>query len=104
MRATKTRKDRYTHSAASCASLLAEYMRERGGHAGDMLLVCLRSGKPYRQQNLRKTIRTAARRAHLKKRVYPHLLRQSLATNLIHRGAHLLAIKEQFGTHLWRQR
>jgi len=32
-----------------------------------------------------------------KKRVYPHLLRHSLATNLLHRGAHLLAIKEQLG-------
>jgi integrase/recombinase XerD len=92
VQATKTQKDRYTHIAAPCVSVLAEYMRERGGQAGDLLFVCLRSGKPYAQQNLRKTIRTAARRAHLKKRVYPHLLRHSLATNLLHRGAHLLFI------------
>jgi integrase/recombinase XerD len=97
VQATKTQKDRYTHIAAPCVSVLAEYMRERGGQVSDMLFVCLRSGRPYRQQNLRKTIRTAARRAHLKKRVYPHLLRHSLATNLLHRGAHLLAIKEQLG-------
>jgi integrase/recombinase XerD len=97
VQATKTQKDRYTHIAAPCVSVLAEYMRERGGQVGDLLFVCLRSGKPYTQQNLRKTIRTAARRAGLKKRVYPHLLRHSLATNLLHRGAHLLAIKEQLG-------
>ena len=48
-------------------------------------------------QNLRKMIRTAAKRADLKKRVYPHLLIHSLATNLLHRGAHLLASKEQLG-------
>jgi integrase/recombinase XerD len=95
--ATKTQKDRYAHIAAPCVSVLAEYLRERDGQAGDLLFVCLRSGKPYAQQNLRKTIRTAARRANLKKRVYPHLLRHSLATNLLHRGAHLLAIKEQLG-------
>jgi len=97
IQATKTQKDRFTHIAASCVTLLAEYMRERGGKPGDLLFVCLRSGRPYAQQNLRKMIRTTARRANLKKRIYPHLLRHSLATNLLHRGAHLLAIKEQLG-------
>jgi len=59
--------------------------------------VCLRSGGPYSQQNLRKMIRLAAKRVDLKKRVYPHLLRHSLATNLLHRGAHLFFIKKQLG-------
>lgn len=97
IQATKTQKDRYAHIAAPCVSLLAEYMRERAGEPGDLLFLCIRSGRPYAQQNLRKMIRTAARRANLKKRVYPHLLRHSLATNLLRRGAHLLAIKEQLG-------
>jgi len=97
VQATKTQKDRYTHISSTCVSLLAEYLRERGGQLGDLLFVCFRSGKPYSQQNLRKLVRTAAKRAGLKKRVYPHLLRHSLATNLLHRGAHLLAIKEQLG-------
>jgi integrase/recombinase XerD len=95
IQATKTQKNRYAHIAAPCASLLAEYMR--AGEPGDPLFVCLHSGRPYVQQNLRKMIRTAAKRADLKKRVYPHLLRHSLATNLLHRGAHLLPIKEQLG-------
>lgn len=97
IQATKTQKDRYTHIAAPCVTLLAEYIRERSGKPSDLLFVCLRSGRPYVQQNLRKLVRTAARRANLTKRVYPHLLRHSLATNLLHRGAHLLAIKEQLG-------
>lgn len=85
------------HIAAPCVIVLAEYMRERGGQVSDLLFVCLRSGMPYAQQNLRKMIRTAAKLANMKKRVYPHLLRHSLATNLLHRGAHLLAIKQQLG-------
>jgi site-specific recombinase XerD len=97
IQATKTQKDRYAYIAAPCVGLLAEYMRERDGQPGDLLFVCLRSGQPYAQQNLRKMIRAAAKRADLKKRVYPQLLRHSLATNLLHRGAHLLAIKEQLG-------
>ena len=31
------------------------------------------------------------------KRVYPHLFRHSLATNMLIRGAHILAIQEQLG-------
>lgn len=93
--ATTTQKEPYAYIAAPCVSLLAKYLRERGGQSGDLVFVCLRSGRPYAQQNLRKMIRAAARRGGLTKRVYPHLLRHSLATNLLHRGAHLLAIKEQ---------
>ncbi len=66
IQATKTQKDRYTHISAPCVSLLAEYLRERGGQPSDLLFVCFRSGKPYSQQNLRKMIRTAAKRAGLK--------------------------------------
>lgn len=97
IQAPKTQKDRYTQIAPPCARLLAEYLRERAGEPGDRLFVCLRSGRPYAQQNLRKMVRSAAKRAGLTKRVYPHLLRHSLATNLLRRGAHLLAIKEQLG-------
>ena len=60
VQATKTQKDRYTHISSTCVSLLAEYLRERGGQLGDLLFVCFRSGKPYSQQNLRKLVRTAA--------------------------------------------
>lgn len=97
VRGTKPQKDRHANIAAPCAAVLAEYMRERGGGPDDLLFVCLRSGKPYVQQNLRKLIRTTAKRAGLAKRVYPHLLRHALATNMLRRGAHLLAIKEQLG-------
>lgn len=95
--ATKTQKDRYTHIAAPCVSLLAEYLRERNGQPDDLVFLSLRRKGFYSQQDLRKMIRATAKRAGLKKRVYPHLLRHSLATNLLRRGAHLLAIKEQLG-------
>ncbi len=94
---TKTQKDRNAHIAAPCVSMLAEYLRERGGQPEDLVFLSLRRKGFYSQQDLRKMIRAAAKRACLKKRVYPHLLRHSLATNLLRRGAHLLAIKEQLG-------
>jgi integrase/recombinase XerD len=97
VRGTKPQKDRHANIAAPCAAVLGEYMRERGGAPDDLLFVCLRSGRVYAPQNVRKLIRTTAKRAGLAKRVYPHLLRHSLARNLLHRGAHLLAIKDQLG-------
>jgi integrase/recombinase XerD len=97
VRGTKPQKDRHANIAAPCAAVLGEYMRERGGGPDDLLFVCLRSGRIYAPQNVRKLIRTTAKRAGLAKRVYPHLLRHSLARNLLHRGAHLLAIKDQLG-------
>jgi len=36
-------------------------------------------------------------RAGIRKRVYPHLIRHSLATNLMHSGTGILAIKQQMG-------
>lgn len=97
VRATKPQKDRNAHIAPACVAVLAEYLRERGGQPNDLLFVTLRGGKPYEQQCLRKMVHAAAQRAGITKRVYPHLLRHSLATNLMRRGAHLLAIKEQLG-------
>lgn len=97
VRATKPQKERNAHIAPACVSVLAEYLRERGGQPNDLLFVTLRGGKRYEQQCLRKMIRAAAKRAGLAKRVYPHLLRHSLATNMLRRGAHLLAIKDQLG-------
>ena len=47
--------------------------------------------------DLRKHVRVLARRAGIVRRVYPHLLRHSLATNLLNRGASLMMIKEQLG-------
>lgn len=95
--ATKTQRDRNTYIAPACVRVLSDYLNERQPNADELLFVTLRTGKPYEQQCVRKMIRAAAQRAGLTKRVYPHLMRHSLATNLLHRGAHLLAIKEQLG-------
>ncbi|HPT26875.1 MAG TPA: tyrosine-type recombinase/integrase [Bryobacteraceae bacterium] len=95
----KGQKDRDASIAAPCAGLVLEYLhRDRAG-AGpeEPLFVTLPKGNPYLPQDLRKLVRVVARRAHISKRVYPHLFRHSLATNMLIRGAHILAIKEQLG-------
>ncbi|MCM2348380.1 MAG: tyrosine-type recombinase/integrase [Bacteriovoracaceae bacterium] len=46
---------------------------------------------------MRKIIKTMSLKANIQKRVYPHLFRHSLASNLLKPGAGIILIKEQLG-------
>jgi integrase/recombinase XerD len=81
----------------ACVSVLLDYLNERKGTHSERLFLTVRNHNPFAPQDLRKLIRSTAKRAKITKRVYPHLMRHSLATNMLHRGANLLAIKEQLG-------
>jgi integrase/recombinase XerD len=95
---TKAGKDRYASISPACDAVLAKYLQERNATTADApLFLTARNRLPLETQDLRKMVRTCAARAKLGKRVYPHLLRHSLATNMLHRGANILAIKEQLG-------
>jgi len=88
-----------------CVKLLAEYITERkaqGAKDEDFLFVTKRHGHQLMQQDLRKIIRLAAKRARITKRVSPHLFRHSLAMNMLNRGASLSTIQHQLG-HNWVQ-
>lgn len=96
VREAKPQKDRHAHIAAPCVALLSEYMRDRRS-AGQSPPSLLRSSKPYAPQNTPRLIRTTAKRASLVKRIYPHLLRHSLANNLLHRGVTFWLSGDQLG-------
>ena len=99
VRGGKGQKDRDASVAAPCAGLVVEYLhRDRpGAGPAEPLFVTLQNGNPYRPQDLRNLVQVVAKRAHITQRVHPHLFRHSLATNMLIRGAHILAIKEQLG-------
>jgi len=94
---SKMGKDRVVVISTACMSLMTEYLKERGGASTDLMFLTVRNHHQMQTQDLRKMVRTIAARAGITKRVYPHLVRHSLATNLLTRGAGLLAIKEQLG-------
>jgi site-specific recombinase XerD len=94
---SKMGKDRVVAISSACLSLMTEYLKERGGAPLDLMFLTVRNKHQMQPQDLRKMVRTIAKRAGITKRVYPHLVRHSLATNLLGRGAGLLAIKEQLG-------
>lgn len=93
-------KDRVVYMGGRCSSLLIRYMNEYEKTGEDLLFRTIRFKNPYRSQDLRKLLFVVKNRAKITKRVYPHLLRHSLATNMLNRGANLLTVKDQLG-HAW---
>jgi site-specific recombinase XerD len=83
--------------SGKCSELLTEYLRQHDSLPEDRLFTTVRHKHKLATQDLRKIIRVAARRVDITKRVYPHLFRHSLATNMLHRGANLFTIKDQLG-------
>jgi len=83
--------------AGACMDRLVEYLQWRKGGPDNLLFVTRRKGLMLATQDIRKIVRVAANRAGIRKRVHPHLFRHSLASNMLHRGAGLMAIKEQLG-------
>lgn len=80
--------------------VLGEYLRERKGEPDDWLFVTVRHGHQLQTQDMRKFVHVAAKRAGIPGRIWPHLLRHSLATAMLDRGANVYAIQAQLG-HAW---
>jgi len=93
----KNRKDRIVNMSAHCTRALVEYLRAFPRNAGEYLFSTLKRGNHLATGDVRKMIRVLTERARIGRRVFPHLFRHSLATNLLNRGASLLAIKDQLG-------
>ena len=95
--AGKGKKDRVVNISGECTRLLIEYLGVFRRSPDDFLFTTLKRDRQLADSDLRKLVRVLARRAKIGKRVFPHLLRHSLATNLLNRGASLIMIKDQLG-------
>jgi len=93
----KGKKDRLINISGDCSRILINYLNEYRRNSGDYLFTTLKKGNQYNQSDLRKLVNVLKKRAKIDKRIYPHLLRHSLATNLLKRGANIILIQKQLG-------
>lgn len=91
----KGMKDNVIYISSACAKILLEYLTIYRLNPEDLIFKTLDGLRPFNQCCLRKLIKRLAKRAGLVKRIYPYLLRHSLATTMIFRGADLLTVKAQ---------
>lgn len=92
----KGNKDRIVYISKECNKIITEYTGKYE-RKDTFLFTTLREDKQYNGWALRKMVKVVSKRAGIKKRVYPHLFRHSLACNLLNRGANIMTIKEQLG-------
>lgn len=93
----KFSKDRIAYISGDCVKVITEYLKEYPRVDGEFLFTALVSGKKYNGMALRKLCIKLARLARIDKRVFPHLFRHSLATNLLNRGAQLVTVQNVLG-------
>lgn len=93
----KNVKDRIVNISCECTRTLILYLKQFPRQNDEYLFTTLRKNNPLSSQDLRKTVKVLSKKAGIDKRVYPHLFRHSLASNLLKRGAGVMLIKEQLG-------
>jgi site-specific recombinase XerD len=87
-------KDGLCNISSDCTKILLEYIQEYCLNRDDFLFYTYQK-KQMTTSAVRKQVKKAARLAGITKRVYPHLLRHSLACNLLLRGANIVLLKNQ---------
>lgn len=88
-------KDALCNIPSVCVKTLLSYLSQYPREQDDFLFETLRKKNRYHNRDLRKLVHVVAKRAGLKKRIYPYLFRHSLAVNILNRGADVFLVKTQ---------
>lgn len=97
IRKPKGRKEYIANIPSESINILLKYLEMFPKKREDYLFTTLTKNNQYTMSDIRKFIKTLGKRAKIEKKVYPHLLRHSLASNMLNRGANIILIKEQLG-------
>ena len=98
----KGRKERIIPLGKKAIVAIARYLenvrpKQLKGRGGPLELFLNRSGKKISRVSLWKLVKGYAKKAHIKKKMKPHILRHSFATHLLERGADLRSVQEMLG-------
>jgi len=93
----KGSKERIVNVDGECTKVLMAYLAKFPRGESDYLFTTLRKGNQFSTWAVRRLVKVIAGRTKIKKRVYPHLFRHSLATNLADRGANPRTVQKQLG-------
>jgi len=93
----KNKRDRLIHISGDCSRVILEYLNQYQRTPEDYLFTTLVRNEKYTGYALRRLTHLLSERADIRKRVYPHLFRHSLAVNLLRRGCNLVLIQRQLG-------
>jgi site-specific recombinase XerD len=94
IRKSKTRKQRQIPLNTASLTLINEYIQKERNNKGEKLLQGIQGN--LTADGICQILRKIVRRTKIKKRVYPHLLRHSIASHLLQRGMDI----EQVGKFL----
>ena len=94
VRDTKTYSDRKVIISKVCVTILTDYMQSVSEKKA---LFTSQRGKRISRNRVYTMIRKYAQRAGIQKNVTPHVLRHTLATNMIAHGASVIEVKDQLG-------
>ncbi len=90
----KGKKDRYVQLSEGLLKLLRQYYRE---YSPVIWLFEGQKGGQYSPENIAILLKTAAQKAEITKRVYPHMLRHSFATHQLEQGVDIRFIQAWLG-------
>lgn len=90
----KCLKDGLINISSECTNIILDYLKKFPKGQDDYLFNTYQ-GNQMTMSAVRKQIHKIAKLSEINKRVYPHLLRHSLASNLLLRGANIMLIKNQ---------
>lgn len=93
----KGNKDRVAYISRECGKIISQYLRDYPREDDHFLITTLVRKNQYSGWDLRKMVKVVAKRAKIKKRVYPHLMRHSLAVNLLQHNMNIMSIQQVLG-------
>jgi len=88
-------KNGVSYLAREGLQIISKYLAEYPRDGGSLLFTTLVRHNQYTGGDLRKRVKILAKRARVERRVYPHLFRHSLATNLVKNGANIVTVQNQ---------